>query len=107
MPGRIRLDFGGETMTPRRTTKTLEAEASVSFASRKRIVSAAPACADIWRSSTLPMSEIDLMSQRNQRLSTALTAGAPLSTCHGGRAASGFDIINTLGPAFAGKEWSR
>ena len=46
---------------------TLEAEASVSSPSRNRIVSAAPTAAEAWRSSTLPMSEIDLMSQRCQR----------------------------------------
>ena len=82
--------------------KTFEAEASVSLPSRKRIVSAAPASAEVWRSRQLPMSEIDLMSQRSQRLSCALTAEAPFSTCAGGGLVSGLDIMNTVGSTLAG-----
>jgi hypothetical protein len=48
---------------------TFDADASVSFPSRNRMVSAAPASAESWRSRQLPISEIDLMSQRSQRLS--------------------------------------
>src|SRR2546430_736286 len=74
MPGRISSFFGGDWITPRLTTKTLEAEASVSRPSRNRMVSTASASEESWRRSTLPMSEIDLMSQRSQRLSSAITA---------------------------------
>src|SRR5688572_2391879 len=94
MPGRMRLDLGGDWITPPFTTNTFEAEASVSFPSRKRIVSAAPCSAESWRRRQLPMSEIDLMSQRSQRLSTALTATPPFSTCAAGGLVSGLDIID-------------
>src|SRR5574339_544627 len=107
MPGRIRLDLGGDWITPRLTMNTLEAEASVSLPSRNRMVSAALASAESWRSRQLPMSDIDLMSQRSQRLSVALTAGAPLSTCVCGGLTSGLDIMNTVGSALFGKAWSR
>ena len=39
----------------------------------------APASAASQRSNTLPSSEVDLMSQRDQRISSAVTAGTPLS----------------------------
>src|SRR5918993_5205943 len=97
MPGRMRLLFGGEWMTPRLTINTLEAEASVSLPSRNRMVSTAPASADICRNRQLPMSEMDLMSQRSQRLSVALTAAPPLSTCACGGLTHGVDIIKTVG----------
>ena len=84
-----------------------EAEASVSLPSRKRIVSVAPASADAWRNRTLPISEIDLMSQRSQRLSTALTATAPFSTSSLGGFTSGLHIANTVGSTPAGNAWSR
>src|SRR6185436_1099593 len=103
----MRLDLGGDRITPRFTTKTFDDEASVSFPSRKRIVSAAPASAESWRSRQLPMSEIDLMSQRSQRLSGALTAAAPLCTVSLGGVTSGLDIAKTVGSASFGKAWSR
>ena len=49
------------------------------------------------------MSEIDLMSQRSQRLSGALTAEAPFSTCACGGLTSGLDIMNTVGSPSFGK----
>ena len=49
MPGRISEVFGGEMTVPRLTMNTLEADASVSFPSRKRMVSDAPASAEICR----------------------------------------------------------
>ena len=53
------------------------------------------------------MSEIDLMSQRSQRLSCALTAAEPFSICACGGLTSGFDIMNTVGSTPFGKAWSR
>ena len=103
----MRLDFGGERITPRFTTNTFEAEASVSLPSRKRMVSIAPASAESWRSRQLPISEIDLMSQRSQRLSYALTAAAPFCTSSFGGVTSGSDSANTVGSASFGKAWSR
>src|SRR6185503_15851242 len=95
--------LGGDRITPRFTTKTFDAEASVSLPSRNRIVSAAPASAESWRSRQFPMSEIDLMSQRSQRLSCAVTAGAPFCTVSFGGVTSGLDIANTVGSASFGK----
>src|SRR3954471_15855848 len=98
----MRLVLGGERITPRFTTKTFEDEASVSFPSLKRIVSAAPASAESWRSRQLPMSEIDLMSQRSHRLSCALIATPPFCTCSCGGLTSGLDIMKTVGSTFFG-----
>ena len=53
------------------------------------------------------MSEIDLMSQRSQRLSRAVIALAPASTCAGAGGTSGFDIMKMVGSACFGKAWSR
>ena len=64
----------------------------------------APASAESCRSRQLPMSEIDLMSQRSQRLSCALTADAPFCTTSFGGVTSGFDIMNTVGSASLGNE---
>ena len=55
----------------------------------------------------MPRSEIDLMSQRSQRLSVALTAAPPLSTCACGGLTSGFAIMNTVGSRLFGNAWSR
>src|SRR5258705_3211435 len=103
----MRLVLGGDRIMPRFTTKTFEDEASVSFPSRKRIVSAAPASAESWRSRQLPMSEIDLMSQRSQRLSCALTASATFCTVSLGGVTSGLDLAHTVGSASFGDAWSR
>src|SRR6267142_6359607 len=103
MPGRMSSFFGGDWITPRLTTKTFDDEASVSLPSRKRMVSTASASAESWRRSTLPMSEIDLMSQRSQRLSLAVIALAPDSTCAGGGGTRGLDIMKTVGSACFGK----
>src|SRR4029453_8627739 len=100
--------FGGDWFSPPLTTNTLDDEASVRLPSRKRMVSTASASAESWRSRQLPMSEIDLMSQRSQRLSRAVIALAPLSTRAGGGGTSGFDIMKTVGcGAVLGKAWSR
>src|SRR3954465_4314263 len=103
----MRLVLGGERITPRFTTKTFEDEASVSFPSLKRIVPPAPASGESWRSRQLPMSEIDLMSQRSHRLSCALTAAAPFCTVSRGGVTRGLDIANTVGSASLGNAWSR
>src|SRR5688572_31384712 len=103
MPGRIRFDLGGDWITPRVTMNTFDAEASVSFPSRNRIVSAAPTSAETWRRRQLPMREIDLMSQRSQRLSCALTQGEPFSTSSRGGLTRGFDIMKTVGSTPFGK----
>ena len=71
--------------------KMLDAEASVSLPSRKRTVSAPSSSAESWRSRQLPMSEIDLMSQRSQRLSCALIAMPPFCTFSCGGLTSGLD----------------
>ena len=84
--------------------KTFEADASVSLPSRNRIVSAAPASAESWRSRQLPMSEIDLMSQRSQRLSCALTrCRAVLHLLRAAALTSGLDIMKTVGSSALGE----
>ena len=98
----MKLSLAGARITPRFTTNTFEADASVSLPLRKRTVSAPPASAESWRSRQLPISEIDLMSQRSQRLSVALTAEAPFSTCSAGGLTSGLAMMKTVGSAFFG-----
>src|SRR3954453_16599142 len=103
----MRLVLGGDRITPRFTTKTFDDEASVSLAPGKKIAAAAPASAESWRSRQLPMSEIDLMSQRSHRLSWALRAATPFCTVSRGGVTSGLDIANTVGSASLGNAWSR
>ena len=58
-------------------TRVLD-EPSSSSPSRTSSASSAPRSAASWRSSTLPSSAIDLMSQRSQRMSCSVTARSPL-----------------------------
>jgi hypothetical protein len=57
--------------------------------------------------STLPSSEVDLISQRSQRLSVALTHAQPRVTSSRAGTLIGLLIMNTVGVACAGKAWSR
>ena len=62
------------------------------------MVSSAPWSADIWRASTLPSSEMLLMSPRSQRKSRARDAGHAVVALLGAWAASsGCVIMNTVG----------
>ena len=93
----MRLSRGGAATTPAFTMNTFEAEASVSMPSRNMMVSTAPASADIWRASTLPSSEVDLMWHFSQRKSRAVTQATPFSTASRDGFTIGLDIMNTVG----------
>src|SRR5690349_8416443 len=98
MPGNIKLSFGGASSLPSLTTKMLLAAPSVmNSLLRIRMVSAQPASTAIWRSSTLGSSEMDLISQRSQRLSSAVTQRMPLSSSSAGGVGSGLVMANTVG----------
>ena len=81
MPSSTCSLFGGPSSAPSCTTQTLLAEASVRKPSRNMIVSIAPWSADICRASTLPSSEMLLMSPRSQRKSRAVTQATPWWRC--------------------------
>ena len=107
MPCSIRLSFKGASTTPFFTTNTFDADASERKPSRNITASIASCSAASWRINTLPRSEIDLMSQRCQRLSTAVTQAMPLANCAALGVTSGFDITNTVGLESFGNAWSR
>ena len=67
----------------------------------------APASADIWRASTLPRSEVDLMWHFSQRKSFAVTQATPFSTISREGVESGFAIMKTVGESPFGITWSR
>src|SRR5512145_335357 len=67
----------------------------------------APASAEIWRASTLPRSETDLMWHLCQRKSLALTHATPFSTASLDGVVIGLDIMNTVGARPFGITWSR
>src|SRR5450631_3094098 len=97
MPGRMKLLFGGDRMTFPFTAKILLDEPSVSLPSRNSTASAASRSTAAWRSRQLASSEVDLMSQRSQRLSATLTAFTPVSRNSRGGVVRGLDIMNTVG----------
>ncbi len=77
MPSSTCSLFGGPSSAPSWTTQTFDAAASVRKPSRNMIVSTASRSAEICRASTLPSSEMLLMSPRSQRKSRALMQATP------------------------------
>ena len=71
------------------------------------IVSIAPWSADICRASTLPSSEMLLMSPRSQRKSRAVTQATPWWRCSAVGGFIGLAIMNTVGSMSGGITWSR
>ena len=87
--------------------RKLLAAASVRKPSRNMTVSAAPLSADIWRASTLPSSEMLLMSPRSQRKSHAVMQATPAWRCSGVAGFITLHIMNTVGATSTGNTWSR
>ena len=71
------------------------------------IVSTASRSADICRASTLPSSEIDLMSARSQRTSRAVMQATPWWRCSPEAGFIALAIMNTVGSIPTGMTWSR
>jgi hypothetical protein len=71
------------------------------------MVSTAPWSAEIWRASTLPSSEMLLMSPRSQRKSRALTQATPWWRCSALGGFIALTIMNTVGAMSTGITWSR
>ena len=103
----MRREFGGTSTSPPSTTCTEDADASVSSPSRSRMVSWASASTASWRSSTFASSAVDLMSQRAQRVSVAVTQLTPRSSSAGGLGASGAPKANTVRSIRGSGAWLR
>src|SRR5471032_583496 len=103
MPGRIRLSLGGARITSFLIASTLLAEASVRKPSRNITTSSASWSTAYCFFRQLASKEMDLMSQRSQRLSVDDTVVAPLFITSGVGVTSGFAIMNTVGLMPLGK----
>src|SRR5437879_11947769 len=102
MPSRIRLSLGGAISLPFFTIQTLDAEASVRKPSRNWIASSASFSDAYCAASTLPSSEIDLISQRSQRLSSIETQATPVARTASDGSTIGLVMMNTVGVVSAG-----
>jgi hypothetical protein len=95
----MRALCGGVLTSPLCTVNTLLAAPSVTRPSRSSTASTAPDATACWRSRILGSSEIDLMSQRAQRVSARVMAAAPRVWCRLSAAGTGIGALvrNTVG----------
>ena len=107
MPGNSFQELGGVRSSPSMTTCTLEALESVSCPSRSRMHSVALSSTASWRSSTFASSDTDLMSQRDQRVSCAVTAGKPFSRQPARPSGQGAAKANTVRGTSGSGAWLR